>query len=439
MGNIKGRFFSNIEKNKYLTFVLTLTKWIFWGCIIGVFTGSATALFKNIIKYLTDTREAQPLLLFLLPVGGIVIGFLYKYIGKESDKGNNLILDNIHNGQGTVPLRMGPIVYIASFITHLFGGSTGREAAAVQMGASISEAVNRIFKIGKIDRMILLMSGISGGFGSAFSAPMTGTIFGMEVVSIGQTKYEALVPCLVASFTGHFTAKAWGVPIEKHTIHSVPNVTAEIMFKVIVASIIFGFVSVLYSQLRHSIEKLSKKYLKNPMLIGMVGGLIIIALTYIVGSRDYTGRGLKIVSQAFDGEVPPFAFLAKLVFTAVTMGMGFRGGEAIPMFFVGATLGNTLAPMAGLPPSFLAAIGLITVFSGAANAPISCFLLGIEMFEGKAIVFFFVASLVSYLFSGHHGIYPSQKLYKPKSRLLNLPEGETIAAIEQKKNASKQS
>lgn len=434
MWNLKNTFFSKTQKLKYITFVSTLAKWILWGSIIGLVVGTATAFLKNTVKFLTDEREAHPLYLFLLPVGGILIGFLYKYIGKEIDKGNNLILDNIHNGQGTVPLRMGPLVYIASFITHLFGGSTGREAAAVQMGGSITEAVSRAFKIGKPDRLILLMSGISGGFGSAFSAPMTGTIFGMEVSAIGQLKYEALVPCLTASFVSHFTAKAWGVPIEKHTIHSIPDVTANTMIKVIIASIIFSFISILYCQLRHGIEKLSKKYIKDPMLIGMVGGITIIALTYIIGSRDYTGRGLKIVSEAFDGQTPPFAFLAKLVFTAVTMGTGFRGGEAIPLFFVGATLGNTLSPITDLPTSFLAAIGLITVFSGAANAPISCFLLGIEMFEGKGIIFFFVASMVSYLFSGHHGIYPSQKLFEPKSRMLNLAPGETLATIEQKKN-----
>lgn len=434
MRRMKSGITGQMNKTIKGTFVSTLARWVFWGGIIGAATGSATAFLKNVIKYLTDQREAQSIFLFLLPVGGIAIGFLYQHFGGETDKGNNLIIDNIHNEQGRVPLRMGPLVYIASFITHLFGGSTGREAAAVQMGATVAEAVNRLFKTSKADQLILLMSGISGGFGSAFSAPMTGTIFGMEVASIGKTRYEALIPCLTASFVAHFTAKAWGVPIEKHIIHSVPEVTAGIMFKVIIASILFSFISVLYSELRHGIQKLSEKYLKNPMLIGMVGGLVIIALTYVVGSRDYTGRGLKIVSQAFEGEVPPFAFLAKLVFTAVTMGTGFRGGEAIPLFFIGATLGNTVAPLAGLPPSFLAAIGLIAVFSGAANTPISCFLLGIEMFEGKAILFFFVASLVSHLFSGHHGIYPSQRLYKPKSHLLNLPEGETLSSLEQKKN-----
>ena len=178
------------------------------------------------------------------------------------------------------------------------------------------------------------------------------------------------------------------------------------------------------------LQKISERYLKNPVLIGIAGGVTIIALVLITGSTDYTGRGLKIVDAAFEGHVPPLAFLSKLVFTAVTMGTGFRGGEAIPLFFVGSTLGNTLSPVIGLPTSFLARLGLIAVFCGASNAPLSCFLLSIELFKGKGMVFFFMTCVISYIFSGHHGIYPAQKVYQPKSRLLNLPEGETIGTIE---------
>ncbi len=363
-------------KEKYISFITTLFKWVLWG---------------------------------------IIIGYLYKHFGKDSDKGNNVVLEYIHHGQGAVPLRMGPLVFLASFITHLFGGSTGREAAAVQMGGSITEMLNRLFKVNKTDQRILFMSGISSGFGSAFSAPLTGTVFGMEAVALGHMKYEALVPCFISSFSAYFTTKAWGAPVDRHIIHEVPAVAADTLIKIIIASILFSFTSVLYSKLRHNIESLSKKYLKDPMLIGMVGGFIIIALVHMVGSRDYTGRGLKMVTDAFEGYVPAYAFLAKIVFTAVTMGTGFRGGEAIPLFFVGATLGNTLSGLAGLPASFLAGIGLIAVFYGAANAPISCFLLSIEMFEGKGVVFFFIACIISYIFSGHNGIYTSQKIYEPKA------------------------
>ncbi|SNS95647.1 H+/Cl- antiporter ClcA [Anaerovirgula multivorans] len=433
MVRIYDKFFNDTVKARHATFILTLTKWVLWGSMIGIFVGSTSALLINSNDFLTDVREANPFTLFFLPLGGIVIGYIYMYHGKGSRKGNDLILEHIHHGQGAVPLRMGPIVFICTFITQLLGGSTGREGAAIQMGVSISEGINRLFKINKIDRRILIISGISGGFGSAFGAPIAGTIFGMEAIAIGKTKYAALIPCFVSSFVGHYVATAWGIQHEHFIIKSVPDINTANLMKMIGLAIVFGFTSVLYSQLRHEIKTLSDKYLKNLMLRAFVGGTIIIALTYLIGSRDYLGRGLPMVERAFEGQVPPFAFLGKIVFTAITMGMGFRGGEVIPLFFIGATLGNTLSTIVGLTPSFLAAIGMIAVFSGAANTPISAFLFSIEAFEGQSISYFFIVCLISFIFSGHHGIYAAQKIYEPKSRMLNLPAGKSIKSIEEDK------
>ncbi len=433
MKNKINKAFRQAEGTKYLAFALTLMKWIFWGSIIGIVVGSTSALLLSVNDFLTQVREKNPSTLLLLPVGGIVIGYLYQYHGNNSRKGNDLIIEHIHHGQGQIPLRMGPIVFISTFITHLLGGSTGREGAAIQMGTSIAEAVNRIFKVDKIDRRILIMSGISGGFGSAFGTPLAGTIFGMEIISLGKMKYEAFIPCFVSSLVGHLVSEAWGVEHEHHIIKSIPELTGLTFIKVIATAIIFSFASVLYSQIRHGIKMFSEKYMKNLMIRAAVGGLIIIALTYLLGTRDYLGRGLPIINEAFEGHVSPLAFLNKIIFTAVTMGTGFRGGEVIPLFFVGSTLGNALSALVDLPTSFLAALGLIAVFSGASNAPIACFIFSVESFEGKGIIFFFMVCLISYIFSGHHGIYAAQKIYEPKSRLLSLPEGETISKIEQKK------
>jgi H+/Cl- antiporter ClcA len=421
------------QKSKYVTFFSLLGKWMLWGGIIGVAAGSMSSLLLNVNDFLTTVREANPWLLFLLPFGGLVIGFLYMRFSKESAKGNDLILEHIQHRQGTIPLILGPIVFISTFITHLFGGSTGREGAAIQMGASIAEGINRLFRLEPLDRRILIISGISGGFGSAFGTPMAGTVFGMEMIAIGRIQYEALVPCFVSSFVGHFVATAWGVEHGHLVIATVPIISTVNILKVILASIIFSFASVLYSQLRHEVKALTKKYLNNLMLRAFVGGLLIIALTLIVGSRAYLGRGLPMVEQAFIGPVPPLAFLAKIVFTAITMGSGFRGGEVIPLFFVGATLGNTLAPMFNLPISFLAAIGMIAVFCGAANTPLSAFILGLELFEGEAALYFFIACIVSFIFSGHHGIYAAQKIYEPKSRMFNIPDGKRLTYVEETK------
>lgn len=417
----------------YRSFLYLLAKWVFWGSLIGAASGSTSALLLNVNDLLTDTRMDNPWLVFLLPVGGLVIGFLFKYFGNDADKGNNLIYEHIHHGFGKIPLLMGPIVFVSTFLTHLFGGSTGREGAAIQMGGSIVEAVVRLFKIDRIDRKLLLMSGISGGFGSAFGAPLSGTIIGMEVASLGKLKYEALIPCLTASYVGHLVTMAWGVEHEHHVIQSVPGLTLSVLLKVVILSIIFSLVSVLYSTLRHGIQKLSEKHLKDHRVSAFIGGLAIVALVYILGTRDYLGRGLPILNRSFEKPVAPFAFLAKLVFTAITMGTGFRGGEVIPLFFMGATLGNALTPITGLPLSFMAALGMVSVFCGATNIPLTCFIFSIEAFDGKGAEFFLLACLISYIFSGNHGVWPAQKIYEPKSRLLGLPDGKTIAETERKK------
>ncbi|MGM0875362.1 MAG: voltage-gated chloride channel family protein [Bacillota bacterium] len=430
-------------KLKYKNFFSVLSQWVFFGSIIGIIVGSTTAFLLETNDYLGDVREKSGWLIFLLPLGGIVIGYIYMNYGKsflnntlhDAAESNNLVIDAVH-GKKKVLRRMGPIVYFGTFITVFFGGSTGREGAAVQMGGSVAEAVNKFFKVNILDTKILIMSGISAGFGAAFGTPITGAVFGMEMAVLGKLKFEALVACLVASFVGHFmTTAAWGHKHEEFIIQNVPELSFLTFTKVILVSVIFSLLSVLYCQLRHSIQKFSEKFFKkNHMKRAFVGGIIIVVLTLIVGSQDYNGRGLEMLEQSFKEDVPPFAFLAKLVFTAVTLGTGFVGGEAIPLFFMGATLGNTLHTFMDLPMSFLAALGMIAAFSGGANTPIAAFLLAMEMFDGKGVEYFFVACLVSYIFSGHHGLWPSQKIYEPKSRLYHIANDETIENIEKKKN-----
>lgn len=427
---------------KYKIFFSLLSQWVFFGGIIGIIVGSTTAFLLETNDFLGEVREKSGWLIFLLPIGGIVIGYIYMNYGKvllnntlhDAAEVNNLVIEGVQ-GNKKVLRRMGPIVYLGTFITVIFGGSTGREGAAVQMGGSVAEAVNKFFKINKLYTEIFIMSGISAGFGAAFGAPITGAIFGMEMANIGKLKFEGLVPCLVASFVGHFmTTAAWGHKHEEFIIKNVPELSFITFTKVILVSIIFSLLSVLYCQLRHGIQNFSENFFKkNHMKRAFVGGIIIVVLTLIAGSQDYNGRGLDMLEQSFKVDVPPFAFLAKLVFTAVTLGTGFVGGEAIPLFFMGATLGNTLHTFIDLPMSFLAALGMIAAFSGGTNTPIAAFLLAMEMFDGEGVEYFFVACLVSYLFSGHHGLWPSQKIYEPKSILYSVSDGETIENIEKKK------
>lgn len=437
-------------KQKYRILFSTLAIWIVYGTIIGLIVGSTTALLLNTNDMLGEIREKNGWLIYLLPLGGIIIGYLYMHYGKEqpfgqqekgtqsnpndSAKGNNLVIEAVH-GKARMLKRTGPLVYLGTFLTILLGGSTGREGAAIQMGGSVAEGVIQYLKVKILDKQILLICGISAGFGAAFGAPITGAIFGMEMTALGKMKYEALVPCLVASFTGHYiTTAAWGVKHEHFVIQTVPEHSLTVFIKVILLAVVFSLLSVAYSQLRHGIQNISEKLLnKNHIQRAFLGGVLIVILTSAVGSQDYNGRGLDMLEQSFQEEVPPFAFIGKLVFTAITMGSGFVGGEAIPLFYMGATLGNTLAELVDLPISFMAALGMIATFCGGANTPIAAFLLGVELFNGKGIEYFFVACLTSYIFSGHHGLWPSQTIYEPKSRLYSIANEETIQQAEQLK------
>ncbi len=422
-------------KPRIKPFIITLSKWISAGLLIGAVVGTLTTLLLKTNDFLGEIRTGNTWLIYFLPAAGIVIGYIYMKFGKkmgvDSAKGNNVVIEGVQ-GKSPVLKRTGPIIYFGTFLTVLFGGSTGREGAAIQMGASVAQAVNQVFKIGPLDTKILLMSGISAGFGAAFGTPVTGAIFGMEMAALGMLKFEALIPCVVSSFTGHYIAEAvWGLGHEEFIIQNVPEPSVSTFAWTIIAAIAFGLAALLYCQLRHGIQKISEKYLnKDHMKRTFLGGLIIVVLMLLLGTREYNGRSLELLEQCFEVRVVYYAFLAKLVFTAVTMGSGFVGGEAIPLFIIGAALGNTMSAFIDLPMSFLAALGLIAVFCGGANTPLAAFALAIEMFKGEAAVFFFLACVISYIVSGHHGLWPSQTVFPPKSRLYIQLSGSTIEDIE---------
>ncbi|WP_313641992.1 voltage-gated chloride channel family protein [Paenibacillus sp.] len=434
MNQWSARWYGFAKKKSHFALWSTFIKWIVLGSVVGLLSGTASAFFLKSLDYVTDVRLEHPWLLYLLPLGGVLVSFIYMRYGKNSAKGNNLILEQIQDGSETIPLRMAPLVLFGTLVTHLFGGSAGREGTAVQMGGSLAEWFGKLIKISPMDRKILLMCGISGGFGSIFGTPLAGTLFGLEVVTIGLISQQALLPCFVASFVGDLvTTRLWGVHHTHYVVNEFPALSLSIILKVVLASVIFGLVSMLFSELTHFLKKTFTAMISNPMLKGLVGGLIIIALVFLVGSRDYLGLGIPLIKDSFEGDVSPFAFLWKLIFTVFTLGTGFQGGEVTPLFAIGATLGNALAGILHVYGPFLAALGFIAVFCGATSTPIACFLMGIELFGSEGAIYMFIACVVSYLFSGHSSIYTSQLIGVSKSQFISIPQGTRISSIKKRK------
>nr|WP_221305346.1 voltage-gated chloride channel family protein [Prosthecobacter dejongeii] len=411
-----------------LTDVALLLRWALLAVPVGLVGGSASALFLWALDWVTRTHATHPELIWGLPVGGVWVGWLYHRFGKGSERGNNLLMDEIHQPGGGVPARMAPLVLLGTLVTHLLGGSAGREGTAVQMGGSLAGLLARWFRVRPENQRLMLMSGIAAGFGAVFGTPLTGAIFAMEVLVMGRLNYEALIPVLVASLVGDVTCTAWGI---HHTLYHL-EVSPEaglraplewlLLAKVGLAAIAFGLMARFFAALTHSLQRGMAQLVSYPPLRPAVGGLVVIGLVYLLGTRDYLGLGVEanraggvsIVSSFETGGVTPWSWLWKTLFTLVTLGSGFKGGEVTPLFFIGSTLGHQLGLLFQEPVALFAALGFIAVFAGAANTPLACTIMGIELFGAHYSVYFGVACFVAYFFSGHSGIYSAQKIGVPK-------------------------
>lgn len=402
---------------------------LFWTVIIipvAVITGSLVALFLWMLDLATLTRNTNRWLLFLLPLAGIFIAFIYKKYGKNSIAGNNLILEEIHKPGGGIPFRMAPLVLLSTIITHLFGGSAGREGTAVQMGGSIAALFSKWYKISPEQVTTLLMCGTAAGFGAVFGTPVAGCIFALEVVAVGRIRYNALIPCLIAALLADITCSSYGIRHTHYSIAFYKNAHQLVSFiafdvimlaKVIMAGVAFGLVGFLFGKSIHLVKDTCSRFVKNIYFIPVIGGITVIIITHTLGTFDYNGlgvvsseNGVSIVSAFKAGGATPFSWLWKLILTAITLGTGFKGGEVTPLFFVGATLGNVLAVVSGAPVDLFAGLGFIAVFAAATNTPIACTIMGIELFGSENMIYYAIACFTAYYFSGHTGIYSSQRL-----------------------------
>ncbi len=422
-------------------------KWLVIATVVSVPIGAAVAVFLWALDGVTHLRWDHPRLLYFLPLAGLALGALYQWLGKSVEGGNNLLMEQIHEPGGGVPARMAPLILIGTVLTHLVGGSAGREGTAVQMGGSLassfSRATARWHRWTHADIRTLLMVGIAGGFGAVFGTPLTGAVFAIEVLAIGRMSYESILPCLIAAIAGdrsctyllhrfniHHTVYDLSV-LGGNGTHWNGPFSGMLMAKIAVAAVAFGLASVVFAESVHGLSRLFKHLIRWPMLRPVAGGCLIILLAHLVGS-DYLGLGVmanpnhpaqvSILSSFHPGGATAFSWAWKILFTAVTLGSGFKGGEVTPLFFIGAALGNAMAHLLGAPVELFAALGFVAVFAGATNTPLACTIMGIELFGGGAgellrggfIVYLAVACFGAYLFSGRSGIYLSQRIGSPK-------------------------
>lgn len=394
--------------------VRTLLQWVALGVLVGLACGVGSGVFLYLLELVTGFRIHHQVIVYTLPLAGVAIGWAYDRWGRSIKGGNNLVIDTVHDGAAQIPLRMGPMVLAGTVLTHLFGGSAGREGTAVQMGGSFADAIAHRFKVSPETRRQLLAAGMAGGFGSVFGTPIAGAIFGLEVICVGRIEYEALLPALVASLVGDWVTRLGIV----HATYAHPSALAlspALLGKWVVVGAAVAAATVAFVELTHFLKKRLERRAPALAVRMFFGGLAVVGMWKLVGTGDYLGLGVPTIQRAFlDPGLPGGAFALKLVFTAVTLGAGFLGGEVTPLFFVGATLGNVLGRLLGIPLPLAAGVCMAALFGAAANTPLALSVMAVELLGANVFPHVVVVSVVAYLLTGHRGIYPAQRIARLK-------------------------
>ena len=391
-----------------------VSKWLVLATLVAILAGSASALFLVSLDWATATREAHRWLIWLLPVAGFVVGWVYLKFGQSVEGGNNLLLEEIHDPKNAIPLRMAPLILLATVISHLFGASVGREGTAVQMGGALADQLTQWCKLTPHDRRLLLMAGISAGFASVFGTPLAGAVFGLEVLMVGRMRYDALWPCFVAAIVADQVTRMWGIHHTHYAAGLIPAMSVWTLISVVLAGMIFGLIGMVFAKLAHELSARMKSWISYAPLRPLIGGVLLATIVWFGEGWRYIGLGLEPVAESFQQAVPAWDFAGKLLATVGSLGFGFKGGEVTPLFFIGSTLGNALAPLLHQPIGFMASLGFVAVFAGAANTPLACTLMAMELFGAPIGLFAALACVISYLFSGHTGIYKAQRIGQGK-------------------------
>lgn len=411
----------NRKYNSAKNYVKTFIKWVIFAGITGFIGGIIGTLFHVSVERATEFRVMNSWILYFLPVGGIAIAVLYKLFNMSDSTGTNQIINSIRT-EDHVPFVLAPLIFISTVITHLLGGSAGREGAALQLGGSIGSFAGRIFHLDNKDMHLIVLCGMSGVFSALFGTPLTATLFAMEVISIGVIYYSSLVPCLVSSLVAYGVSLYFGIEPVHYVLSYIPALNVGTIAATVVLAAMCAVLSIIFCVSMHKTEHFMEHKIPNNYIRGLAGGLIIVILTVFLKTGDYNGAGMNIVENAINGIVKPEAFLLKIIFTAITISAGFKGGEIVPTFFIGSTFGCFVGGMLGLNPGFSAAIGLVSLFCGVVNAPIASIILSLELFGAEGLLLFAIACSVSYMLSGYYGLYSSQKIVysKLKAEFINI-------------------
>lgn len=396
-----------------LTYIKIFLKWIVIACAVGTIGGVIGSSFHISVDYVTELRTENSWIIYLLPVGAILITAMYSLFKSKGPIDTNRVLNAVA-GQEKIPFIMLPLIFISTVVTHLVGGSAGREGAALQLGGSIGYNVGRTLKLDENDTHLIVMAGMSSVFAALFGTPITAAVFSLEVTRVGKMHYTGFLPCVMASITAFLISQAFGIPAVRFDNIAISGLSALAVIKVIGLAVLCAVVSMLFCTAIKKCEGLSEKFISNNYLRAIIGAVIILLLTLILKTRDYNGAGMDIIAKALSGEARYEAFILKIVFTAITISAGFKGGEIVPTFFIGATFGCVAGQLLGLDASFGAAIGLTALFCGVVNCPLASVLLATEMFGGEGVLFFALACAVSYMMSGYFGLYKSQKIIYSK-------------------------
>ena len=404
------------DLSQYLESLVFLAKWLLISAATGLLVGSVSSLFGHTLIFVNGLRAAHPWIVYTLPLGGLLIVLLYRGCRNTGDKGTNTVVASIQEST-EIPFKMAPLIFVATTITQLCGGSAGREGAALQLGGSIAKKLGKTARLSQDSQRTLIMCGMSAGFSALFGTPMAAAVFSLEVVSVGIMHYSALVPCVIASFTAHFVADWFRIPPEVFPVTAIPAMNPVNLLKIVVFAAVVGGVSIVFCLLLHQAEHLYEKYIKNQYLRIALAGCILVALTLLLGTQEYLGSGMGMIEEIFHhGYTHWYSFLLKMLFTAITLGAGFKGGEIVPSFTVGAALGCSVAGLLGLPADLVAACGMVGLFCGVTNSPITSLLIAFELFGFAGMPYYLATIAVSYLLSGYQSLYHKQKIVFSKTR-----------------------